>query len=51
MTYRTFVMAGRIMTLVVSDSTVDVIVGRPATIDELKTEDYNPRYIPMEKFL
>lgn len=53
MIYRTFVMAGRIMTLVVDQDRdgVSVITGRPATQDELDTEDYSPRYIPQEKFV
>jgi len=53
MIYRTFVMAGRMMTLVVDQEHhgVQVIVGRPATQAELDTEDYNPRYIPQESFV
>ncbi len=51
--YRTFVMAGRIMTLVVHDTSkaVEVIVGRPATQDELDTEEYKAQYIPREEFV
>lgn len=39
------------MTLVVGDSTVEVIVGRPATQDEINTEDYKAEYIPRETFV
>lgn len=48
MIYRTFVMAGRIMSLVVDPdhNQVSVIVGRPATSQEINTIEYQPCYIP-----
>jgi hypothetical protein len=48
MTYRTFVMAGRMMTLVVDKdhNRVQVIVGRPATTEEINEMCYQPCYIP-----
>lgn len=49
--YRTFVMAGRMMTLVVDEKHVHVITGRPATQDEIDTDDYSAQYIPKEEFI
>jgi len=51
--YRTFVMAGRIMQLVVDvdHNQVSVTTGRQATQDELDLDDYDARYIPKERFV
>jgi hypothetical protein len=51
MIYRTFIMAGRIMTLVVSENEVSVITGRRATQAEIDTEEYKAQYIPRETFV
>jgi hypothetical protein len=53
MIYRTFVMAGRIMQLVVDvdHDQVRVTTGPHATQDELDLDDYDAHYISKERFV
>jgi len=51
--YRTFVMAGRIMQLVVDvdHDQVSVITGPHATQEQLDTPEFDAHYIPRERFV
>lgn len=51
MIYRTFVMAGRVMTLVVNENEVSVITGRLATQAEIDSPDYQADNIPRGTFV